>query len=148
MIQNELNGMIMNAMKAGEKLKLQALKSIKTAFVQWTTAKENVGKEWTDAIEVKILRSLKAQYEDAAVQCNDGKHDELVAENSGLAACIGEFLPADVSEADIDQKVTALINGGLEPVKSNMGKFIKAVMADYPAADGKVISKVVLSHIQ
>lgn len=147
MLNKELNGLIMSAMKSTDKVRLNALKSIKTTFVGWTQAKENVGKELTDGVEVNLLRKLKAQYEDAANQCNDGKHDDLVAENTALAKIIDEFLPAPVSIDDINKKIDELVNGGLELSKPNMGKFIKAIVADFPTADGKEVSQLVMKRI-
>lgn len=148
MLNTELNGLIMSAMKSTDKVRLNALKSIKTAFVTWTQAKENVGKELTESVEISILRKLKAQYEDAASLCNDGHHDELVTENTALAKIIDEFLPAPVTEDVILKEVENVVSSqGLEPDKKNMGKIINAVKTSLPGADAKVVSNIVLKYI-
>ena len=75
MIKDRLPILIADSMKSGNKVKLEALRAVKTAFMNWETAKENVGKSITDAVEISIVSKLVAQYEDTAKQCNDGKHD-------------------------------------------------------------------------
>ena len=94
MIKETLNGHIMSAMKAGDKIRTKALRAIKDGIMNWETAKSNVGKTLDDAAEITIIRKLKKQYLEAAVQCNDGNHNELVAENNAIAEVLNEFLPA------------------------------------------------------
>lgn len=146
MIKETINGHIMSAMKAGDKIRTKALRSIKNGIMNWETAKNNVGKTLDDATEINIIRKLKEQYLDAAVQCNDGNHDELVAENNAIAEVLNEFLPAPVTE----DAIQSFIDGNFtndELIKKNMGIIIKAIKAFYPAADGKLVSQVVLKNL-
>lgn len=152
MIKENLNSLIMESMKAGDKVRTNALRAIKTGIMQWETAEENIGKTINDDIELNIIRKLKNQYVDAAAQCNDGKHDDLVAENNALAKIMEEFLPAPVTEADIKIIVEEVIKGcggaaPVEPIKKNMGLIIKSVRILLPNADGKLVSKVVGEHL-
>lgn len=152
MIKENLNSLIMESMKAGDKVRTNALRSIKTGIMQWETAKDNVGKTYDETVEVSIIRKLKDQYLDAAAQCNDGKHEELVAENNALAKIMEEFLPAPVTEEDIQVIVEEVIKGcggsdPVEPVKKNMGLIIKSVKILLPGADGKLVSQVVMKNL-
>lgn len=149
MIKENLNSLIMESMKAGDKIRTNALRAIKTGIMQWETAKENVGKTYDEAVEISIIRKLKDQYIDAAVQCADGKHEDLVAENTTLAKIMEEFLPAPVSENDIYEEFLRLTTGEyyIEPVKKNMGMIIKSIKAQLPGADGKLVSKIVGEHL-
>ena len=85
MLKESLNGQIAFAMKLNDKIKVEALRAIKTAFMNWETAKENVGKSLDEATEFNIIRKLFSQYEDAAKQCDDGKHDESTKSASKAA---------------------------------------------------------------
>ena len=146
MIKETLNGHIMSAMKAGDKIRTKALRAIKDGIMNWETAKNNVGKTLDDATEINIIRKLKEQYLDAAIQCNDGNHDELVAENNAITEVLSEFLPAPVTE----DAIQSFIDGNFandELIKKNMGIIIKAIKAFYPAADGKLVSQVVLKNL-
>ena len=146
MIKDQLNTLILNAMKSSDKVRVEALRAIKTAFMNWETAKENVGKTLDEAIEISIIRKLVAQYEDTAKQCNDGKHDELVAQALATVSILNEYLPKPATEEEI---VFAFGNIELdvEPIKKNMGVFIKRIKEMLPNADGKLVSQVVMKHL-
>lgn len=146
MIKDRLPFLIADSMKSGNKVKLEALRAVKTAFMNWETAKENVGKSITDVVEISIVSKLVAQYEDTAKQCNDGKHDELVNEALTIAAILKSYLPKPATE---DEIVSAFGNIELdvEPIKKNMGVFIKRIKEMLPNADGKLVSQVVMKNL-
>lgn len=146
-IKNDLNKLILESMKAGEKLKTEAFRAIKTAFMNWETAKENVGKELDEQVELQILRKMVASYKDAADQCNDGKHDALVQENLAYVQIIESLLPAAASEEDIQNAFDTIKAEGIEPVKKNMGVFIKQIKQMLPTADGKTVSTIVAKNL-
>ena len=145
MLKESLNGQIAFAMKQNDKIKVEALRAIKTAFMNWETAKENVGKSMDEATEFNIIRKLFSQYEDAAKQCDDGKHDELVAEYLATASILKEYLPKPATE---DEIVFAFgnIEIDVEPIKKNMGVFIKRIKEMLPNADGKLVSQIVMKN--
>ena len=147
MIKEQLNALMLISMKASDKVRTNALRAIKTAFMNWETAKENVGKTMTDAIEFSIISKLVSQYEDTAKQCNDGKHDELVAEALATVSILKEYLPKPATEEEI---VFAFGNIELdvEPIKKNMGVFIKRIKEMLPNADGKTVSQIVQKNLQ
>lgn len=152
MIKNQLNTLILNAMKSGDKVRVETLRAIKTAVMNWETAKENVGKTLDDATEISLIRKLVAQYEDTAKQCNDGKHDELVAEALATVSILNEYLPKPATEEEITQTFLWIREGAgdtepLEPIKKNMGVFIKRIKEMLPNADGKLVSQVVMKHL-
>jgi uncharacterized protein YqeY len=142
-IKESLNELIMNAMKNGDKIRTEALRSIKTAFMNWETAKENVGKTLDEAAEISVLKKLLTQYEDTAVQCNDGKHEQLVKEAIESADVIRQFLPVPATEDDIRIAFNNVLSENIEPIKKNMGLFIKRIKELLPNADGKMISQIV-----
>ena len=147
MLKESLNGQIAFAMKQNDKIKVEALRAIKTAFMNWETAKENVGKSMDEATEFNIIRKLFSQYEDAAKQCDDGKHDELVAEYLATASILKEYLPKPATE---DEIVFAFgnIEIDVEPIKKNMGVFIKRIKEMLPNADGKLVSQIVMKNLK
>lgn len=149
MIKDQLNTLILNAMKSSDKVRVETLRAIKTAFMNWETAKENVGKTLDDATEISIIRKLVAQYEDTAKQCNDGKHDELVAQALATVSILNEYLPKPATEEEITQTLLQIRDGAepLEPIKKNMGVFIKRIKEMLPNADGKLVSQVVMKHL-
>lgn len=146
MIKDNLGTLILSAMKSGEKVRLKALRAIKTAFMEWETAKVNIGKELTEQIEFSIIKKLIASYEDTAIQCNDGKHEELVNESKEIAQILSEFIPQAASEDEITNTFIE-ISKDIEPIKKNMGNFVKRIKEILPNADGKTVSQVVMKKL-
>jgi uncharacterized protein YqeY len=147
MIKEQLPILIAETMKSGNKVKLEALRAVKTAYMNWETAKENVGKSITDAVEISIVSKLVAQYEDTAKQCNDGKHDELVKEALTMAQILKGYLPKPATEEEI-AFAFGNIELDVEPIKKNMGVFIKRIKEMLPNADGKLVSQVVMKNLK
>ena len=144
MLIDTINTLICQASLIKSKTALTVLRDIKAAILNWKTAKENVGKTYTEADELNILKKLKTQYLETAESCNDGRHDTLVQAATKNAEYISQFLPAPVTEETIQQCVE---QSGIAPDKKNMGNIIKHVKAQYPAADGKLVADVVKSYI-
>jgi uncharacterized protein YqeY len=147
MIKEQLPILIAETMKSGNKVKLEALRAVKTAYMNWETAKENVGKSITEAVEISIVSKLVAQYEDTAKQCNDGKHDELVKEALTMAQILKGYLPKPATEEEI-AFAFGNIELDVEPIKKNMGVFIKRIKEILPNADGKLVSQVVMKNLK
>ena len=144
MIKDSLNGQLALAMKINNRIGVTVLRDIKTAITNWETAKENVGKTFTFADEVRILKKLQSQYKETANLCNDGKHQDLVNDSLLQAAYIDQFLPEEISE----QSIRECIEGsGLEFEKKNMGVLIKYVKGKYPTADGELVSEIVKTYL-
>ena len=146
MIKDNLGALILLAMKSGEKVRLKALRAIKTAFMEWNTAKVNVGKQLTEQIEFSIIKKLIATYEDTAIQCNDGKHNDLVEESKSIANILSEFIPQAASEDEITNAFIEIAKE-VEPIKKNMGTFVKRIKELLPNADGKTVSQIVMKKI-
>lgn len=153
MIKERLPILIAETMKSGNKVKLEALRAVKTAYMNWETAKENVGKSITESVEISIVNKLVSQYEDTAKQCNDGKHDELVHEALTMASILRGYLPKPATEDEILNVFNHFKNGTafdspIEPIKKNMGTFIKLIKEALPNADGKLVSQVVMKNLK
>lgn len=144
MLIDTINTLIREALPLEDKTALTVLRDIKAAILNWKTAKENVGKTYTEADELNILKKLKTQYLETAESCNDGQHDSLVQAATKNADYISQFLPAPVTKETIQQCVE---QSSIALDKKNMGNIIKYVKAQYPAADGKLVADVVKSYI-
>ena len=148
MIKEQLNALMLISMKASDKVRTNALRAIKTAFMNWETAKENIGKKIDDVVETSILRKLIAQYEDTVKMCDDGKHDELVRDARMSADILREYLPKPATEEEIVRMFLHVReNENVEPIKKNMGVFIKRIKELLPNADGKTVSTIVAKNL-
>lgn len=146
MIKDTLNGLIMSSMKAHNTTRTETYRAIKTAFMNWETAKENAGKEMTKADELSVLRKMVKQREDSMSQYFEAKRDDLAYAEADQITIIKEFLPQPASEEDIEKAFYSL-NREIEPIKKNMGVFVKKIKELLPNAEGKVISDVIKNKL-
>ena len=138
MIQEKLNELIKEAMKSGNKIRLETLRAIKTAEMEYRTAKN--AKPLDDTAEVGILRKMISQREDAAAEYVRGGRQDLAEKELLEVEVIKEFLPAEISRDTIEAAAREIID--VKDIKM-MGKYIKALRDKFPTADGKVISETV-----
>lgn len=138
MIQEKLNELIKEAMKSGDKIRLETLRAIKTAEMEYRTAKN--AKPLDDTAEVGILRKMISQREDAAAEYVRGGREDLAEKELLEVKVIKEFLPAEISRDTIEAAAREIID--VKDIKM-MGKYIKALRDKFPTADGKVISETV-----
>ena len=147
-MKNELNNLIMQAMKEHNTSRTETLRAIKTAFMNWQTSKEHAGQELTEADEIQIIKKLVKQREESVEQYIAARRGELANEEQKQIMVLKEFLPAEATEEDI---VRAFLQvkyvNGLEPIKKNMGVFVKGIKKALPTADGKLVAMTVQKHL-
>lgn len=147
-MKNELNNLIMQAMKEHNTSRTETLRAIKTAFMNWQTSKEHAGQELTEADEIQIIKKLVKQREESVEQFIAARCGELANEEQKQIMVLKEFLPAEATEEDI---VRAFLQvkyvNGLEPIKKNMGVFVKEIKKILPTADGKLVAMTVQKHL-
>ena len=147
-MKNELNNLIMQAMKEHNTSRTETLRAIKTAFMNWQTSKEHAGQELTEADEIQIIKKLVKQREESVEQFIAARCGELANEEQKQIMVLKEFLPAEATEEDI---VRAFLQvkcvNGLEPIKKNMGVFVKEIKKTLPTADGKLVAMTVQKHL-
>ena len=147
MINEQLNKLIMTAMKGGEKARAEVFRAIKSEFLKFQTAKN--AKPLDDAAEIGILRKmLKEREEDAKLYAEKGRAD-LAEANEYEASVLADLLPKAASEEDIMAQIEGFIASTGEPTleKKNMGACVKFVKAALPTADGKTVSTLVMKVI-
>ena len=119
-----------SAMKAGEKDRVGALRLVLSELQK--AAKEGSGDE------VAVLRRERKRRLEAAEQFRGGGRPELAAQEESEAELIEGYLPAEISDAELDQLVdTAIAETGASDPK-DMGQVMKALMTKVDGrADGK-----------
>jgi uncharacterized protein YqeY len=132
-VVEQLRTDITAAMKAGERSRVGALRLVLSELQK--AAKEG------DGDELAVLRRERKRRLDAAQQFRDGGREELAEQESGEAELIATYLPAELSDAEIDAIVgDAVAETGAGSPKE-MGAVMKAAMARVAGrADGKRVS--------
>ena len=147
-MKNEINALIMEAMKNHDSVRTESLRAIKNAFLNWSTSKENAGKEMTEADEIQIIKKMVKQRQESVEQYVAAGRQELADAENAQIAVLETFLPKAASEEDIVNAFNAAKEAnGWETEKKNMGLFVKAIKAALPNADGKMVAQVVQSQL-
>ncbi len=134
---------IMAAMKAKDTVRLNAVRSIKSAILLAKTS-EGGSKELTDSDIVKLIQKLAKQRKEAAEQYVAAGRQELADNELNEAAVLDTYLPKQLSEAEVEDKVREIIArvGASKP--SDMGKVMGVATRELAGlAEGRVISGIV-----
>jgi uncharacterized protein YqeY len=135
------------AMKSKDTLALQALRSVKSAILLAQTqsgAKQDLSPE----DEIKLLQKLVKQRKDsAAIFTTQGRAD-LADPELAEAAVIEQFLPQQLSEAEVSVMVDKAIEATGASTMADMGKVMGMVTKQVSGrADGKTISTLVKARL-
>ncbi|MDX6655688.1 MAG: uncharacterized protein QOH62_481 [Solirubrobacteraceae bacterium] len=124
------------AMKEGDKDRVQALRLVLSELQK--AAKEG------DGDETAVLRRERKRRHESARAFRDGGREELAVGEEAEAEIIGAYLPAELSDDELDSLVAeAIAETGAVEMKQ-MGIAIKAVMAKTGGrADGSRVSAMV-----
>ena len=139
---------IIAAMKAKDKVRLEALRNIKKYFIEAKTA-PGANDTLPDATALKILAKLAKQGRDTAALYKEQNRPDLAEEESAQAAVIEEYLPKVLTADELEAELKAIIaeTGAASP--KDMGKVMGAASKKLAGrADGKAISEVVKRLLQ
>ena len=131
---------IKKAMLAKEKIALDALRGIKKEFLEAKTAKGATG-ELTDEQAIRILQKMVKQRKDAAQMYIDGGRPELAEKEQAEIAVIEKYLPAQMSETELEAALKEIIQQVGATGPQDMGKVMGTATKQLAGkADGKMIS--------
>lgn len=138
-----INEDIKTAMKAGDKLKLEALRAVKAAIIIAKTDKgaaDEMSKDTEIALLNKLVKTRKESY-DLYVQNN--RPDLADVEKAQMEA-ISVYLPAQMSDEDLEKEVKGVIAQVGATNIAEMGKVMgAATKALAGKADNKRISEMI-----
>lgn len=135
------------AMKAKDQTALAALRAVKSELLLAQT-ETGTKEEITEEQEIKILSKLVKQRKDSATIYSDQNRNDLAAPELAQAEIISQFLPAQLSEAEIENVVEATIAKVGASGMKDMGKVMGMVSQELAGkADGKTISTIVKSKL-
>ena len=142
-LQDQIMTEIKAAMRAKDSNKLEALRAVKSAILLAQTDKS--GRDGlSEDEELKLLQKLvKQRKESAAIYTEQGRED-LAQPELDQAAVIEQFLPAQMSEQEIEKEVDRIIQETDASGLQDMGKVMGAASKELAGkADGKTISVIV-----
>jgi uncharacterized protein len=133
------------AAKARDRERLAALRLVLDALNK--EAKEARG-TLDDQREIAVLKRERKRRAEAAEAYRKGGRDELAASEEAEAALIEEYLPAEISDQELEGLVADALSETGAASQKEMGKVMAAVMSKAGGrADGRRVSEIVRSKL-
>jgi len=141
-LTEKISADLITAMKAKDKVALEAIRAAKTAF---TLARAEKGADTlTSEEELKIMQKLVKQRRESAAIYREQNRPDLYEKEETEADVLEKYLPAKMSEEELVSIIKGII--GLVGAKSaaDMGKVMGVATKELAGkADGKEISALV-----
>lgn len=130
------------AMKSKDKIALESLRALKSAFLLANTSGSGV--ELSEADEIKIVQKLVKQRKDSAAIFEQQGRADLADPELAQAAVLEKFLPTQMSEAEVKSVIQGIIAQVGATSMKDMGKVMGMGSKELAGkADGKMISGIV-----
>ena len=146
-LEQEVMQKMKEAMKAKDSVALASLRSIKNEILKAKTATSNK-EDMDETEELKLVQRLVKQRRDSADVYLEQNRKDLADAELAEVEVIEQFLPAQLSEDEIDKEVKAIIQESGASTMKDMGKVMgMASQKLVGKADGKTISKIVKDNL-
>ena len=137
-----INRAIAESMKAKDQAKLVPLRMLKAALMNREVER---GRALDESEARQVVAGLVKQRRDSIEQFLKGGRKDLADKETAEIAILEAYLPAAVDAADLERSVDAAIASTGAASAKDLGKVMKAVMADLAGktVDGKVVNELV-----
>ncbi len=133
------------AAKAKDKIRLSALRMLKSGL---HNREIDLKRELDEAEFLQLLSSMVKQRKDSIEQFEKGGRTDLVEKEEAELKVIEEFLPAQLSEAELDATIAEAIREMGAAGVRDMGKVMKVLMPKVTgSADGKAVGEKVKARL-
>jgi uncharacterized protein len=140
-IADQIKVDLQGAMRAGEKQRVGALRLVLSEL-------QKAAKEGGDD-ELAVLRRERKRRLEAAKAYRDGGREDLASREEAEGELIGSYLPAELSDTDLEAIVAQAVRDSGAQTAKDMGQAMKQAMAVVDGrADGKRVSGLVRASLQ
>jgi uncharacterized protein YqeY len=134
---------LINAMKAKDKVALEAIRAAKTAFILARTEKGS-NSVLTSEEELKIIQKLVKQRRESAEIYKEQNRPDLYEKEVIEADVLEKYLPAKMSDEELTNIIKVIIDRVGAKSPADLGKVMGPAMKELAGkADGKEISAIV-----
>lgn len=136
-------------MKAQDKVRLETVRSIKKVILEKEASVRPSGQETlTEEQEIEILVQLAKQRRDSIEQYQKANRLDLAEKESQELAILEEYLPKQLSDAEVGQVIDEIIHSVGATSAKDMGKVMGPVMQRLKGkADGKKVQELVKAKL-
>lgn len=141
-LKDRINQDLKIAMKSGDKLKLETIRSIRALILEFE--KSGAAKELTEEDEIKMLSSAVKKRKDSIEQFRNAGREELAQKEEKELDIILSYLPKQLSEEEITLEVKRLAEEIGAKTKQDFPKLMPLVMKELKGkVDGKIVKSIV-----
>lgn len=134
---------IVAAMKAKDKIRLEALRGVKKEFIEANTTL-GAGQILDDNAAILILQKMTKQRNDSANIYKEQGREDLAEKELAEATVLQEYLPKQLTAEELDAKLTEIIGRVGASSPADMGKVMGVATKELAGvAAGKAISEAV-----
>lgn len=161
-----IDELIKKSLKEKKNVELKVYRNLKADIMAFKTQKN--APTYDEAAELKIIQKYVTKMEDAEKQYSQAGREDLASECRDELEVLRKLLPEPVKESEIcdfifqyavdknwvgieDRLYLGTGNNNDFRVmipKKSMGEVIKATKAQFPTADGKMISEIVKANLE
>ncbi|MFT5738585.1 MAG: hypothetical protein ACJAU2_001970 [Maribacter sp.] len=144
-LQQQVMDQIKTAMKAKNTVALESLRAIKSALLLAQTSGDGA---LSEDDEVKLVHKLVKQRKDSATIFSEQGREDLANPELAQIAVLEQFLPEQLTDAEIEKVVIQAITATGASGMKDMGKVMGMVSKELAGkADGKTISNIVKNKL-
>lgn len=144
-LHEQIRENIKEAMKAGDKVRLEVMRGLVTAFTNELVATGHTPQDMlADDQAITVITRLAKQRKDSIEQFTKGGRMDLVEEETKQLNILAEYLPKLMEKTEVEEFVKSKIAelGAIDPSKK--GVFMATLMKDLKGkADGSLVKEVV-----
>jgi len=145
-LTEKINQDLKDALKGGEKDKLEVLRMIRAQIIEFS--KRGGNQELDEQKEIELLNSMVKSRLQSIQSFKEGGREDLVAKEEYELNIMKKYLPEQISREELQEGVANL---GVElevKGKQDFGKLMQATVAKFKGrVDGKVIKETVEQYL-
>ena len=151
-----IDELIKESLKNKKTSELKVYRNLKADIMAFKTQKN--APTYDEAVELKIIQKYVTKMEDAEKQYSQAGREDLASECRDELEVLRKLLPEPIKESEICDFVLSyaldrnwagtVISTKVMIPKKSMGEVIKATKAQFPTADGKMISEIVKENLE
>jgi uncharacterized protein YqeY len=146
-LSEKISSDLINAMKAKDKVTLEAIRAAKTAFILARTEK-GVDTVLSSEDELKIIQKLVKQRMESAAIYKEQNRPDLYEKEIAEATVLEKYLPAKMSQEELLNTIKGIIARIGAKSQAEMGKVMGIATKELAGkADGKEISAIVKQQL-
>jgi len=145
-LKEKINEEIKNAMKSGDKIRLETIRSVRALIIEFE--KSGANKELKPEDELQLLTTAAKKRKESIEQFRNAGRNELAEKEEKELKILQEFLPKQLSEEEIIQEIKKLALEINASGKEDFSKLMPLVMKNLKGkADGKIVKSNVESFL-